>query len=484
MIPLSLAAVADVVGGELRADTTPDGIVRSVSIDSRSVETGALFVPLSGERTDGHRFIEDALARGATGYLVAADRPEAGVGPPGAIVVDEPQDALLGLGRWVRDEVAPVVIAITGSTGKTSTKDLIAAACREVRPTVANPGSYNNELGVPLTCCALEADSEVLVAEIGARGLGHIAKLAAVLRPDVAVVTSVGAAHLELLGDLATVARAKGELVESLGPEGVAILNADDERVAAMRDRSPGAVVTYAGGGAASADGLDATDGTGSPGASADWRAVDVRLDERACPSFTARFDDSEVEVHVPASGRHHVGNALAALAAAHAAGVDPSIGAAGLASARLSPWRSELTGGDGRPLVLNDAYNANPTSMRAALETLAALPGEHRWAVLGLMAELGEGERAAHEEIGHRCATLGLDGLVVVGADAAAIAAGAEQAGFAGEGGVTLVPDPDAAREVLERVLDAHDAVLVKASRAVGLERLAADLVGEGAGP
>ena len=208
MIDLTLGAVADVVGGELVDQGAADVMVTSVTIDSRTAGDGALFVALRGEHADGHAYIDDALGRGAAGAIV-----EQGRGQHRSVEVDDPADALLGLGAWVRDTVDPLVVAVTGSSGKTTTKDLIRAAVSGTRRTVANVGSYNNELGVPLTCCALEPDTEMLVAEVGARGVGHISAMAAVLRPDVGVITNVGSAHLEMFADLHGVARAKSELV-------------------------------------------------------------------------------------------------------------------------------------------------------------------------------------------------------------------------------------------------------------------------------
>ena len=450
MIPLTLAAVADVVGGEVIGQTYDERMVTAVTIDSRAAGEGALFVALEGERADGHAYIADALTRGAAGGLARV-----GTAIRGCVEVDDPADALLGLGAWVRDTVDPEVIGVTGSSGKTTTKDLLRAALSVRRRTVANVGSFNNELGVPLTCCALQADTEVLVSEVGARGTGHIAAMAAVLRPDVAVVTNIGAAHLEMFTDLDGVARAKTELVESLTPAGVAVLNADDPRVAHMADSAPGAVVLY------------------GRSDRADLRATDVTLDEAARPSFVVRG----VHVQVPLPGAHNVSNALAALAAAQACGVELTDAAQGIASANVSAWRMELSEGVNGVTVLNDAYNANPTSMAAALRTLAAMTAKgRRWAVLGHMAELGEGGPQAHRNIGALCAELAVDGLVVVGPAATPIRDGARDAGFVGD--LLAVDDIDAAVATVTANLAPGDIVLVKASRSVGLERVAAALM------
>jgi UDP-N-acetylmuramoyl-tripeptide--D-alanyl-D-alanine ligase len=450
VIPLTLEQLADVVGGELVDDADGGRRVDDVTIDSRTARAGSLFVPLPGEHVDGHDYLTDAAARGAAGMLVEAGWPLPGT--PGAIVVDDAADALLGLGAWVRDTADPAVVAVTGSNGKTTTKDLIAAAVGAGRQVVANVGSYNNELGVPLTFCRLELGSEVLVAEIGARGVGQIAGLMPLVRPDVAVVTTVAGAHLEFFGTIDAVAAAKGELVEGLAPDGLAVLNADDPRVAAMADRAPGRIATYG-----RAD-------------DADWRAEDVRLDGLA----RARFRVRDVDVRLPVPGEHNVGNALAALAVADACGVPLGDAAAALETALVSRWRMQLERTADDVTILNDAYNANPASMESALKTLAQLdvPGR-RWAVLGRMAELGAGGEPAHDRIGRLAIRLGVDGLVVVGEDARAIRDAADQEGFYGQGDCYLAADVDEAVALLSPRLRPGDAVLVKASRSVGLERV-----------
>ena len=454
MIDITLEAVADVVGGELVDDTAAQHTVRGVTIDSRTAADGWLFVALPGEHADGHDFVADALQRGAVGALV--ERPTGG---PGQIVVDDAADALLGLGAWVRDTVDPTVVAVTGSSGKTTTKDLIRAAAAAGRRVVANVGSYNNELGVPLTCCELRTDTEVLVAEVGARGVGHIAAMAGILRPDVSVVTNVGAAHLEMFRDVAGVARAKAELVEALDADGVAVLNADEPLVAEMAAATKGRVVTY---------------GTT---ADAQVRATDIAFDQHARPSFSV----DGVHVTVPLPGAHNVSNALAALAAAQACGVPLAAAADGLRSAVVSRWRMELLTAPSGLTVLNDAYNANPSSMTAALRTLSQMgTGGRRWAVLGHMAELGAGGEEAHRRIGRLCAELGIDALVVVGDKAAAIHEGATAASF--RGFLALADSPADAVDTVAEQAGADDLVLVKASRSVGLERVAVMLSEQGA--
>ncbi len=454
MIPLDLADVADVVGGELLDPADAARVVDAVTIDSRTVRPGSLFVALPGEHVDGHDFVAAAGAAGAAGFLCRGGTP---AGVRGGIAVDDPADALLGLGGWVRDRVDPLVVAVTGSVGKTTTTDLLRATLGAELRVVANVGSYNNELGVPLTCCELVASTQVLVAEVGARGAGHIRDLAAVLRPDVAVVTAVGAAHLEMFADVEGVARAKRELVEALGAAGVAGLNADDPRVAAMAAAAPGRVVTL---------GRD-------PGA--DVHATDVALDDLARPRFRVRG----VPVGLPLPGAHNIGNALAALAVAEVCGVDPASAAAALGAAAVSHWRMELVTTATGTTILNDAYNANPVSTEAALRTLAAMDvAGRRWAVLGAMAELGAGSDRAHDDIGRLCARLGVDGLLTVGPQARAVSDAARDEGLAGD--VVAVADADAAITALRERVRAGDAVLVKASRSAGLERVALALAGQ----
>lgn len=458
MIVLDLATVAAAVTGELRGDRARP--VDAVMTDSRAPADGpALFVALRGEHADGHGHLAAARAAGAVAALV--ERVDLAPDGLDVIVVDDTWRAVRDLAAHVRRVVAPRTVAITGSVGKTTVKDLAAAAVGAGRRVTAARGSFNNELGVPLTVLSCTADTEVLVAEVGARHVGDIAALAPVVAPDVAVVTAVAPVHLEIFGSLEAVARAKGELVESLGPGGCAILNHDDPLVAAMADRAPSSL-TF------SADGHD----------DADLAASDVTLDDLARASFTARTPWGEARVTVPVAGRHQVGNALAALAVAGTCGVDLAAAAAAIAGAAVSPWRGEIVRTSG-VTVLSDAYNANPTSTIAALETLAALrPDAGRTvAVLGVMAEIGPTHDREHARVGAAAVATGADELVVVGADAAALADGARDAGLDAER-ITYVDDADAASRHLAATLGDGDVVLVKASRVAGLERVADALI------
>jgi UDP-N-acetylmuramoyl-tripeptide--D-alanyl-D-alanine ligase len=444
VIELSLARVAEMTGGTVHGDA--HRTIDAVATDSRTLPDGdVLFIALRGEGADGHDHVPAALAAGASAALVER-APEVG----DAVVVPDTWRAVRDLAGGVRRTVAPVTVAVTGSVGKTTVKDLTAAAIGGGRRVTAATGSFNNELGVPLTLLGLRADSEVLVAEIGARHVGDIADLAPLVAPDVAIVTAVAGVHLEVFGTIDDVARAKGELVEALGPDGVAVLNGDDPRVAAMAPRAARSLLV------------------GGP--TPDLHATDITFDDHARPRFTAHTPWGDTEVVVPVAGRHQVGNALLALAAAGQVGVDLADAAAGLASATVSRWRAEVTRADG-VTVLNDAYNANPTSVVGALDTLAQLTSAEgrAIAVLGVMAEIGADHDAEHARVG--AAAAAVDHLVVVGAEAAALASGARDAGL---DAVVEVADADAAADHLAGLLQRGDVVLVKASRVAQLERLA----------
>jgi len=466
VIELTCHEVAAATGGQLSMPSGGAVIVDGVTADSRLVPAGRpLFVALATATGDGHGHARDAVAGGATAVLATraldVDVP--------VVVVDDTWQALRRLATHVRSRVSPVTVAITGSVGKTTVKDLTAAAVGAGRRTHAARGSYNNELGVPLTVLGLPADAEVLVAEIGARRTGNIAELAPVVAPDVAVVTAVAPAHLGVFGSIEAIAATKAELVESLGPRGVAVLHLADERVAAMADRAP-RVVTVA---------TDRTD--------ADVHARGVVLDRRARARGTAVTPWGEVAFALPVAGRHHVVNALFALAVAGELGVDLDAAATALGHAEISPWRAAVVEHAG-VTVLDDAYNASPTAVGAALETLLAIEGRgRRIAVLGRMAELGPRAASAHQELGARCAELGVDHLIVVGdpsdpdAEVAPLAVGARAAGVPV---VTEVDDAGEATVLLARLVRPGDVVLVKGSRVVGLERVAAALTGTAADP
>jgi UDP-N-acetylmuramoyl-tripeptide--D-alanyl-D-alanine ligase len=463
MIPLDLAEIAEIVSGRLAGGADPGAVVSAaVEFDSRKVAPGGLFLALPGERVDGHDFASAAIAAGAVAVIASRnlDVP--------CIVVADGRAALAALAAAVSRRLPGLtIIGITGSSGKTSTKDLVAGLLSELGPTVAPPGSFNNELGHPYTVCLATARTRYLVLETSARGVGHIRYLTGIARPQIGVVLNVGSAHLGEFGSQAAIAQAKGELVEALPSTGLAVLNADDPLVLAMAARTQARVVTV------------------GQGVDADIRAGDVRLDECARAAFTLRTAAGAEAVALQLVGAHQVGNTLAAAAVALECGMPQSDVARLLSQARpVSRWRMEVTHAGG-VTVINDTYNANPESMAAALRSLAAIRATQdrpagrtgrSWAVLGQMAELGAEAAARHEAVGQLVAQLGIARLVVVGEAARPILDGAHLEG-SWTGQSSWVPDAVAATEALRAQLRPGDVVLVKASRAASLERVAVEL-------
>ncbi|MGH3657191.1 MAG: UDP-N-acetylmuramoyl-tripeptide--D-alanyl-D-alanine ligase, partial [Micromonosporaceae bacterium] len=360
MTPLSLAEIAGAVGGRLVDAPDPAVVVTgSVEYDSRKIGPGGLFVALPGEHVDGHDFAAGAVDAGAAGVLAA--RP---VGVP-AVVVDDPVTAIGTLAHAVLDQLDATVVGVTGSSGKTSTKDLIGQLLAPLGPVVAPPGTLNNELGFPYTALRADEATRYLVLEYSARGLGDIDYLCRIVAPRIAVVVNVGVAHLGEFGTVETIAQAKGELVEALPADGIAVLNADDPRVAAMAGRTRARVVTF------------------GEAADADVRAEQVRLDERGRPGYRLVTGDGAVSVQLPLTGRHQVTNSLAAAAVAVACGgslpgLSDAIGQLTLVSER----RMDVFDTTGDVTVVDDSYNANPDSMAAALRALASIGKRRRtWA-------------------------------------------------------------------------------------------------------
>src|SRR3954466_5624094 len=403
MIELTVAEVAAAVDGELVGDGTAV-VTGAVLVDSRAVGAGGLFVALPGERVDGADFVPAAAAAGAAAALPTRPAPALP-----CVVVSDPVAALGRLAAAVHRRLAAgglITVGITGSSGKTSTKDLLGQVLAAAGPTVSPQGSFNNDIGLPLTVLTAGPDNRFLVLEMGARGPGHIARLCRIARPDIGVVLNVGSAHLGEFGSAEVIAASKGELVEALPAGGTAVLNADDHRVLGMAPRTAARVVT-----------------TGLA-ADADVRATDVDLDDAARPRFTLVAGGEEHRVELQVVGAHQVPNALSAAAAALAAGMTPGAVARALSAAGArSRWRMEVSRRPDGVTVVNDAYNANPESMRAALAALAALPGQRRIAVLGAMAELGPGAGAEHERLGRDAAAAGVDLVLAVGSDAVGIA-------------------------------------------------------------
>ncbi|MGW3570877.1 UDP-N-acetylmuramoyl-tripeptide--D-alanyl-D-alanine ligase [Streptomyces sp. NPDC000941] len=477
MIALSLAEIIGIVGGQPHDIPDTDlKVTGPVVIDSREVRPGGLFAALPGERVDGHDFAARAVEEGAVAVLAArpVQAAAADAAPVPSIVVPDVQAALGALARAVVQRLDATVVALTGSAGKTSTKDLIAQLLRRHGPTVWTPGSLNNEIGLPLTAMSADEATRHLVLEMGARGKGHIRYLTDLTPPRLGLVLNVGTAHIGEFGGREAIAEAKGELVEALpaaAEGGVALLNADDPLVRAMANRTKARTVLF------------------GEAADADVRAENVRLADGGRPSFTLHTPTGCSEVTMRLYGEHHVSNALAAAAVAHELGMSVDEIAVALSEAgQLSRWRMEVTERRDGVTVVNDAYNANPESMRAALRALVAMgvagqaEGGRTWAVLGPMAELGEESLAEHDAVGRLAVRLNVSKLVAVGGQEAAwLDMGAKNEGSWGEESVH-VSDVRAAVDLLRSELRPGDVVLVKASRSVGLERVAQALLeGEG---
>lgn len=514
MIALSLQDIADITGGRLDHVSDPQlQVTGPVEFDSRHVDKGALFVALPGARVDGHDFAEDAIANGATAVLAA--RP---VGVPAIVVEPKGQvegdganadvyandsdgsaavvvGALSDLARAVTNRLITQsglnVIGVTGSAGKTSTKDLLASILitSDAGDTVAPPGSYNNEIGHPYTALRCDENTKYFVAEMSARGVGHIRHLASIARPRIGVVLNVGTAHLGEFGSRENIARAKGELVEALPSAeegGVAVLNADDEFVSAMASRTSAKVVYYS-----------AAQVTPP---NVDYYATDIELDTVARASFTLHCPQIDpVRVKLQVFGAHQVSNALAAAAAACEAGIPVENVVEALGGHRnASAHRMDVVTRHDGVTVINDSYNANPESMRAAIAALgytaAGRPDARAVAVLGEMNELGIQSAQAHREVGGQLAKYHVDNLIVVGQSepCAALADEARRRGIQ----TVQVPDAPAAAEEAARLLrtapsgvedwkarDEKDVVLVKASNSAGLWRVAEDLLGSDPG-
>jgi UDP-N-acetylmuramoyl-tripeptide--D-alanyl-D-alanine ligase len=434
--------------------------IRGAAVDSRLVTPGQLFVALPGERTDGHRFLDAAAAAGAAGLLVTRDLAPSELDQLGDVTVVRVADGLAALqalaAAW-RDRFDPLVVAVTGSIAKTSTKEAIAAVLGRRFVTLKNEGNLNNEIGLPLTVLGMGPDHEAAVLEMGMYVGGEIATLARIGRPRIGVVTAVQPVHLARIGSIDAIERAKGELVEALPADGTAVLNADDPRVRRMSARTPARSLTY--GFAEDADvRADRVESAGGSG-------MRFRL---------VRAGRTVSDVSIPALGRLSVHNALAAAAVGFAAGLTEGEVVRGLAAGWGAPHRASLLHAGGVTIV-DDTYNASPASMAAALEMLGGLPGR-RIAVLGEMLELGDAHDAGHRDVGEAAADVA-DLLVVVGLGARGIADGARAAGFP-SASIETVSDRDAALDLLARRLRDGDVVLVKASRGIELDRLVDGLI------
>jgi UDP-N-acetylmuramoyl-tripeptide--D-alanyl-D-alanine ligase len=467
MIDFTGKQLAEITGGVLTGcDHEQVLCIPGFYVDSRSPISNGIFVALVGEKVDGHNFLTDVHAAGATLAIVGTQ--SGSLEPEGLplLRVSDPLTALGQIAHWVRLNVLKArVIGITGSSGKTSTKDLIAGILGQFGQCVAPPGSFNTEVGLPLTILSADEHTEFLVLEMGMRGIGHITTLAQIAKPDIGVVLNVGSAHIELLGGIENIAVAKGELVRALPANGVAILNQDDPFVSRM------------------SEGLICSKLTFGETRGSDVHASGINVEPDGTTRFLATYRDSSHPVHVKLIGEHYVSNALAALSASVAVGV-PFITACEFLSnvEMISRWRMEVTEVVNGVTVINDAYNANPESMRAALKTLAQLgsqgPRRRTWAILGEMRELGDYSLDAHDSVGRLAVRLDISRLVCVGAATKVMHLAASNEGSWGEESI-WVPDIDEAMTILAAQLEPGDIVLVKASRSVGLDRVASEILG-----
>ena len=479
MIALTLAEIATAVDGELvrgAADTTVDGPVET---DSRLVGPGSVFFALLGEETDGHRFVPSAATAGAALVVTerAVDLPEDSA--TAQIVVADGYAALAALAHEVVARVRAGgslrVVGITGSNGKTSTKNMLRTILSRAGETVAPEGSFNNHVGAPVSMLRITADTRFLVVEMGASGIGHIAKLVRIAEPDVGVVLKVGLAHAGEFGGIDATERAKSEMVTDLPATATALLNVDDDRVARMRERTDARVVGF--GTSAGADYRISGVTTDREGTRFTLTAPPVGDAAPAPDDATGGPSDvlETVDVRLAILGEHHAMNAAAALTVAHLWGLPLADGAEALASmTRAERWRMELLQGPDSVTVINDAYNASPDSTAAALRTLAQVvrPGERTVAVLGEMAELGEFSVEEHDTIGRLVVRLNIGQLVVVGRGAMPIHQAATLEG-SWDGESVFIEDVDDAVRALQELVRPGDVVLVKSSKSAGLRFL-----------
>jgi UDP-N-acetylmuramoyl-tripeptide--D-alanyl-D-alanine ligase len=452
--------LVQVVGGELLTEGK-NGLIKSVSTDTRSLNPGDVFFALKGENFNGNTFLEKAFQQGASGAVVDSNKFKGKLEIDGFVIrVKDTLEALGRLATYVRNLVGFKVVAITGSTGKTTTRDFLASILRRQMRAVSPPGNFNNEVGVPLTLLQADQRTEVAVVEMAMRGLGQIAYLARLARPDIGVVTNVGLTHYELLGSEEKILEAKAELVENLNPSGWAILNGDDLSFAYLSRQSRAKVVKFG--------------FKNRP----QFTAEKISLDDQARARFVLVTPEGKVDIKLAYPGRHCVENALAASAAAWQLGLSHDDIKQGLEEAKLSSMRMEVTKAGGVTLI-NDAYNANPASMLAALEVLRNFKAQRRWACLGDMLELGAIAQLEHRRLGKKLAQYQFDGVLLLGEMAGEVSQAAIEAGFS-EKRLNLFNDYREAAHFLLNNLESGDAALFKASRALGLERVV-ELVKEG---
>lgn len=460
MFPMTAVELLKITGGTI-VNGSRETKINRISLDSRNLCKGDLFIPIQGSNHDGHNFIAQALHGGAIGFLsnrwdekLKKSLADGFGNSTLAIVVEDTLQALQAIAKHIRDKLDVEVIGITGSTGKTCTKDMIASVLAQARNVVSTEKNYNNEIGVPLTILKANESTEILVVEMAMRGVGQIRQLAEIVQPTMGLVTNVGKTHFELLGSEEKIADAKSELVEAIPSEGMVILNADDKWTEKLRRLSSAPVVTY------------------GVSESAEFKAVDIQTDAEGRPSFRIVTDSNELSLSLPFPGRHNVYNALAACAVASEIHISQARIKRGLETCAISEMRMQVFNTPDGVIIINDAYNASPTSMKAALETLSDLAGKKRKiAVLGDMLELGTLSEMAHFKIGELVSDSKVDILITVGEKSKRIAVGAMSKGMSLRQVIQCEKTLEASAVLADQVKPG-DVVLIKASRGMELEK------------
>jgi UDP-N-acetylmuramoyl-tripeptide--D-alanyl-D-alanine ligase len=455
MHPIKAKEIVAACRGELISGD-PEGKITGVSTDTRTLKPGDLFVALTGESSDGHKFLADALTRGASGVVVSRKVESKHL----TIRVDDALVALGELAAYYRSKFSPTVVGVTGSVGKTTTKEMIAAVVAARGPVLKNAGNFNNEIGLPLTLFELAPKHKTAVVEMAMRGPGQIAYLARIARPSIGVITNIHVTHIELLGSLDAIADAKGELLDFLPSDGAAILNADDAYFDYLSRRSNARVISF------------------GEGPKAEVRAVSAGLDSKGCCSFEVITPTGSFDVRVPVPGEHNIKDALAAIAVGEVLGIEHKHMREALANFTAPEKRSNVIPTRRGFVIIDDTYNASPASVLSALKTLSMMEGGRRIAVLGDMLELGEHAVNAHMEIGRAVRENGVDMLVVVGQLAKLISRAAIDAGLPVDAVSEYDDSWQAASEVPGKLRE-RDVVLVKGSRSMKMERVVEGLLG-----
>lgn len=454
MQPITAGEVVEAVNGELIAGD-PNAKISGVSVDTRTIEQGDLFIALTGENSDGHKFLADALSKGAAGVMVSR-KVEA------QCLAVRVQDTLLAIGdlaAFYRSKFNPTMIGVTGSVGKTTTKEMIAAVAASCGPILKNEGNFNNEIGLPLTLFNLASEHKTCVVELAMRGAGQIDYLAKISKPQIGVITNIHMSHIELLGSMDAIADAKAELLDSLPSDGAAILNADDAYFDYMLRRTNCRVISY------------------GEAPNAMVRTTSKGIDSDGCCSFDVVTPQGGFAVHVPVPGEHNIKDALAAIAVGEVLGIDHESVRSALTNFKAPEKRSKVVPSRRGFIVIDDTYNAGPASMKSAIKTLSMMEGGRKIAILGDMLELGDHAIAAHLDIGKDVKNSGIDMLFVVGELAKLISRGAIDAGMPTSAINEFDDSAQAAQEIVGKIRE-RDIVLVKGSRAIKMERIVESLV------